>query len=701
MALAVALAFLTLSRVFQLRIFQSGVAVADTAHAPPARDARSSTGYFAGQRNQILQPGDSYHWVMQTQQMIANDALRVRSVDYDNAPEGREVHWSGSMHWWLATVSWIESKFTGEPRAIATERAAVYAGMLILPLLLIGIVPVVARRFGGWPASLLAAGMTTVSAFRAEFGVAVLDHHGVVCACALMAVLFVAAGAAGWTRGEKREGPFVAWLPTAVSAKRWIIASSVAGATGLWISAATIVPVLGGIGLGAFIGMMLARPGDPAKTAVRHLPGLWRWWGGVGAGASLLFNALEYFPGPFPLRLEANHPLYSLAWLAAGDLLARVGEAGQTAESAPRPRQRFLFVLSALGAVAPLVVIAILRERVFAVADPVFWRYRDFISEFGSVLATLQKAPPDMAVTFLLRDVTVLPLLVIPAAVWLRKRLPPAARALILVAICPAILATLLGFQQVRWLNLSGALWIAAVVVFGQLRLSLVHLHPWRGFELPFLAIFLGAAFLPFPFDTVAKIVRRAELRSPPPADLVRTFVGRNFAHWLRHRVGETPVTVASAAATATDLIYFGGFKGLGTFYWENRSGLHAAVELHTAKTPEAAYAILQRHGVTHWVIFSWDDFPILSAGLENTTDRPGASGASSFILDILRGKRPSPAWMQPLPYVMPFRDRLPNDWVLAFEIMRPPQPSGAIVDTVKPGLDENEFSTNMGNAPK
>jgi hypothetical protein len=48
--------------------------------------------------------------------------------------------------------------------------------------------------------------------------------------------------------------------------------------------------------------------------------------GAPSSRASLGFYAIEYFPQHMALRLEVNHPLHSIAWLAAGELAARRGE---------------------------------------------------------------------------------------------------------------------------------------------------------------------------------------------------------------------------------------------------------------------------------------------------------------------------------------------------------------------------------------
>src|SRR5471032_2489500 len=74
---------------------------------PPATDPRSPTGYEQGMRSMMLPEAgeDTAHWVMQTQEMIARGEWRIRQVEYDNAPQGREVHWAAPLHWWLAALA--------------------------------------------------------------------------------------------------------------------------------------------------------------------------------------------------------------------------------------------------------------------------------------------------------------------------------------------------------------------------------------------------------------------------------------------------------------------------------------------------------------------------------------------------------------------------------------------------------------------
>src|SRR4051812_16425205 len=67
--------------------------ISGLAEPATAIDPSSPTGYKAGLRKLIAPEhnNSSYQWIAQTQQMLARSEWRVRHVDYDNAPVGREV----------------------------------------------------------------------------------------------------------------------------------------------------------------------------------------------------------------------------------------------------------------------------------------------------------------------------------------------------------------------------------------------------------------------------------------------------------------------------------------------------------------------------------------------------------------------------------------------------------------------------------
>ena len=123
---------------------------------------------------------DTAHWIMQTQSMFSRSAWRVRHVDYDNAPHGRDVHWAMPFHAWLAALAWIDHTVSGRPMGIAVERATLSSGPVMLGLLLIGLIPFLSRRFSNAAAAVIGVGTITVLPFYLDFMPARADHHAQV-----------------------------------------------------------------------------------------------------------------------------------------------------------------------------------------------------------------------------------------------------------------------------------------------------------------------------------------------------------------------------------------------------------------------------------------------------------------------------------------------------------------------------------------
>ena len=99
---------------------------------PLRLDAGSPTGYADGARTLIVPDhnNDSYHWIAQTQQMLAQREWRVRHVDYDNAPFGRAVDAPSPYRWWLGLVAWADHAVSGRSPGLSVERAALWADPL-------------------------------------------------------------------------------------------------------------------------------------------------------------------------------------------------------------------------------------------------------------------------------------------------------------------------------------------------------------------------------------------------------------------------------------------------------------------------------------------------------------------------------------------------------------------------------------------
>lgn len=645
-ALLGALLFLVGDSARKLSALHAATGLGETGRPAPAFSAGSPTGLAGGRRNLILESTDGYHWVMQTQRMIATGNGRIRRVDYDNAPDGREVHWCSPLHWWLAGVAWVDHVVSGRPWLVSVERAARYASPLLLALFLLAVVPWAARRFGSGPAALLAAGLVAVAPFSVEFSAGSFDHHGVAAGCALLTVLFLLAG----------------WIAPPDRARPAFIASGLAGAAGLWVNAATQIPVLAGLGLGVALDGWLARR-DPAAAPE---PRLWRTWGLAGGAASLLFHAMEYFPAHLGWRLEVNHPLHALAWAGAGDLLARLMGRMQGRPLWNSTRERLVAAASLLALAAPPLFMGLAAAQTFVVADRFLWTlHADYISEFAPLFSRLQGGVFDGLGEKFLVETNVLPLTGF-AALWLLGRGLPGTRhrGPLALSLLPAVLTSVLALAQVRWLHLASALWLGVLVT-----VALVTTREdftWSHARRRVAGLLLVLVLLPYPLRAA-----RDALRHQPglSRENVRQFVMRDLAFWLQRRAGPDPVVVLSGPTATTELIYHGGFKGVGTLYWENVAGLRALVDIYGAPTPERALELLRARGVTHLVVLPWGSFAAESARLARGLRAGAAVPGGSFAPDLLESGRGLPDWVRPLPYRLPATEQFKDQFALVLEI--------------------------------
>jgi hypothetical protein len=453
--LALSLGFLALDTGHRLRTIGALTTLVSGQVPGPIPDPASPSGFKAGQHRLILPTAgaDGYHWILLTERMLAGEGLRVRSTQVDNAPHGREVHWSSLPRWWLGTLAWARSAWNPEltlPRAL--EQVAAGGGALALGVLLLVLTPGLAWRFGGIAASIFAAAWVAVFPLYETFMAGMVDHHGFVAMAAFLGVIFLAAGGAGWVR-EGAAGAAVRHplpIPERATARRWFVAAGVAGGVGLWISAATMIPVIAATAAGGVLSLWVAGrsgegagaeemervgagdemdPGEAEDQAeageglneggARAAPGLWRAWGAAGCATALAAYLVEYAPGHMGLRLEVNHPLYALAWLGAGDLMARVGGVLSGGSSRPRgeAHNRGWWWVGAGGSLALLLAPAVLvlagGGAVFLLSDP-FLRglHLEHIREFQGLAHHLG----DLSGLHALQSVSALPLLLLPAA---------------------------------------------------------------------------------------------------------------------------------------------------------------------------------------------------------------------------------------------------------------------------------------------
>lgn len=271
--LALALAFLAVDSARRLDAVAAVSSVRLEGAPDPAPDPSSPSGFEAGQHRLVLPTAgtDGYHWILQTETMVAEGALRVRRTDVDNAPEGREVHWSAPPRWWLAALARARAAVRPDlGPGLALEQVAPGAGAVALGLILLLGAPVVARLMGSAAAALFAGAWVAVFPLYETFMVGIVDHHGWAAATALVSTLLLVVGGGGLVREGAGSGGGLP-VPRARAARAWFAASGVVAGLGLWVSAATLVPVLAGTAAGALLASRV-RGGE----GVRAEPGAWR-----------------------------------------------------------------------------------------------------------------------------------------------------------------------------------------------------------------------------------------------------------------------------------------------------------------------------------------------------------------------------------------------------------------------------------------
>jgi len=424
------------------------------------------------------------------------------------------------------------------------------------------------------------------------------------------------------------------------AARRWFAVSALAGASAIWISAAASVPALVGVGVGVVLACWLNRGKVHAVIWLREPP-LFRFWGIIGAAATLAAYAIEYFPNHMGMRLEVNHPLYSLAWLAGGELLTQWAYVWRGGNDADKIRQRLIIAAGAAVLVgSPLLVILRWRST-FLVADPLMWRlHHDYISEFHPLVTFLKTA----VASGLWLEVIPPFLLFIPALWRLAARdSAPAVKGAIALALGPAAVVLALAFLQLRWMNLATLLLVPLVgaASFGRPK-SVEGQSLWPSVCL----ILCLAVFTP----GMVGAIRRIPMTGQFTGDEDKLVIERDVAHWLQKRAGGERAIVATAPGVTTNLAFHGHLGGLGTLYWENLDGLKAAADLYAAPSAEAAYEIARRRQITHVVLFSWDGFAAAYVRLALKLSPQDALPKDVFIGQLLSSPIP-PAWLRRIPY--------------------------------------------------
>jgi hypothetical protein len=599
----------------------------------PAIDASTPAGY-AGWQPRLIVPdhdGISYEWLDQTRQMLARREWRVRHIDYENAPFGREVYSASPYRWWLGMTAWLDHVISGRPPGPSVEQAALFADPLLHLLFLGGATIFAAWQFGVYPAALLSIGMAAIFPFAAGFLPGAPSDQGLVRACAFWSVLPLLAGI---------RAAYSAAADAGGRARRWFFVAGLMGSLGLWISVTSEVPILVGIALGGLIAAWINRGDAKVNPAGARGPLPWGAWALGGAATSLGVYLIEYFPAHLgSWQLRVNHPLYGLAWLGGGAVLARVVAWIERGKPAWSLREIVVLVLAVAALAAVPVAMWLTHSRGFLEWD---------LSSFR-----LTRLPGDVRETSLwgwLVDefitpkvwATVLPVLLVLPAGWLvlRRRTGMASRAFLAVALGPVFVTIGFACRQLSWWNQVDAvllaLLVAATAAIGEAFNHRLTRWVWFGFVAPMLV--LGAIQIVPPAD--------AGMKNALNESEIFGLIERDLARSLATHAGAGGAVILAPHNETITLHYYGGLRGLATLGWENRNGLEAAVRIVSASTPEEAKELIDRRKITHIVIPSWDSYLDVYA-------RMGMGQLEGTFLKTLHDWN-LPPWLRPVPYQLP-----------------------------------------------
>jgi tetratricopeptide (TPR) repeat protein len=555
---------------------------------------------------------DGYVWNLLAESLGKNGEWRIRRSDFDNAPNGREVHWSSAFAWYLRALGELYRAVTGESLRNSIFRMSIWANPILLSVSLVVVSILFARRFGLLVGAGVAVGMIVLRGYYYGFYPAYPDHHGLISLWHLLMFYGIASAGAGWVVKNSARKGFCAGPETA---RKSMVLSGLAGAAGMWTSAISTTLVLCALGVGVlaaaiFFGRGSADCGADDDNKPVLDPSLWRLWGAVGSVGSLAFYLLEYFPFHIGMRLEVNHPLYSLAWLSASWILAEM----VAWLSQPGCGKLPLLKLSllALGcAILPLFVF-LGGSKFYLPMDTFLTRVWSFTHELTPLVEQMRRGGVSWA-----NAIGVSPFLLAGVAfVLFDKKTEQAQRVTLTIFAVSFSVMLALYFYQIRWQSLLGTIKISlGCILLGALWKRVSSHRPFIRLTAPLL-LFVSFAALAVP--AFNRSIR-------PQLDLHflsikqnRPMLGLFEADMLLHRrlaraiiadsADRQPVILASPGASVR-LAAFAGAKVTGTFYWENLEGLRAAALMLNSHDERELRQLLDNHGITHVYLSQWGDF--------------------------------------------------------------------------------------------
>lgn len=620
---------------------------------------------------------DSYYWITFARSMVENNNKRVRFTSTDNAPYGREVHWSNSYIYYHLILGKIYSTFSGDNLSRSIEITGRYANTILAGIFGLFWAIVFYKKFNFIIASIFPLTLFLFGDIQSQIRTGNADHHALQMLLFLSQLLSFFLAGAGFITASIKETCDSGILnhftlrPT-MEARWWIMLSSFFGAFGLWVSATHFSLIIGIIGISGLLSVIfwkiISRKKDP-DNELHPYPELWRWWGVSGATFSIAFYLLEYFPDHFSMRLEVNHPLYALAWLGGSEILFRVSNILQADRLIFLLKKSFLPLLFGLCAVLFLPVLIIFgNESYHFIHDSVLLRTHSGISEF---------MPPSSFGTailpgYLFNKLGLLPLCILPCIVILFYPKACLFQRLIILQSLFIFLFFLIPFLfQLRWINFLSISLLVLFLVFIS-SLFQICLHHVKFKKLQFLIVLTPLLFLsPHWIQKIHNYYLRSDyklsffLRYP---GYLSQMLPREIAINLSHVSSQTKPIVLCRNSHIPVLSYFNVARGVGGLYWENREGIYDYSKFWAALTDREAYEVINRRKVTHVYLEQQSDRMAKQTqwAYHGSNDQSQLKKTLAYRLAFHPDNHPS--WLKP---VEPFYSRsIAQNKILFFEVV-------------------------------
>jgi hypothetical protein len=400
------------------------------------------------------------------------------------------------------------------------------------------------------------------------------------------------------------------------------------------ISAASLIPVIILTGItGSTLLLIENKHSSIEEANKKNGAALWRIWGRAGCASALFFYLLEYYPGPYDIRLEVNHPIHALAWLGGAEIIAIL-----TGPKNSRLKQRFIAEIgfAVLLLMLPLLLFYYKGSSIFLPADPFINKIHAEISEFRP----FWQESTNFKTIYV---ITLLPLFIvffnpIRGAGDLWCKIP---RYFMLLTLATSVLA----LYQERWWLVAGATQIIQATMITQCvgSKSKSGRIAW--------ACLVGLMYLPsiwvfaknrFDVERIAD-VQKGEAMQLIYRDLANTILRRNPKH---------KVALLASPNASVGIGYYGNIQTIGTLYWENREGLHTAAEILSGEDNSKVEIIIKQQGISHIVMVTPEDFTeeyIKALGIPAKSERVNGS----FGRRLMTGTN-IPNWLEAIPYQVP-----------------------------------------------